>query len=453
MVRPSIKVLAGAVTLALLAPSASYATNGYFMIGFGSKSRGMGGTGIARGQDSLAAGANPATAIDVETRIDIGAELFRAKASVRHNSGTLPTEVASNKDLFLIPNMGFSWRKSENLSINMAVIGAGMETNYDQTVAPGATSNFYNFLNSAKDEVGIQLYQMHMLPGFALKLDKTHTVGVSLDIVAQRFRARGLQAFGEGGEGNLGYSSDTDHLTNRDFDWSYGGGIRLGWQGSFDNDDIKLGAYYSSRGIMSKFKKYKGLFAEGGGFDIPPHFGVGVNIQATPSVNLAMDVQRIQYSEIASIGNLGPNAIDDTDFNPLCPGEDTAVCKTGGSLGMGFGWTDQTIYKFGVDYRATSRLITRFGYNYGKTPIQENEALFNMLAPAVVEQHITFGATYDWDKETELSFNFMHAFAKTFYGKSPFYPEGVSNYEDMQNGNVALTMKQTSLGFSYGLKF
>ena len=451
MGKPYFKVLAGAVTLALLAPSASYATNGYFMIGFGSKSRGMGGTGIARGQDSLAAGANPATAIDVDTRFDVGIELFRAKVAVRHNSSTLPTDAASNKDLFLIPNMGFSWRKSETVSYNLALIGAGMETNYDQTpTSTCPSSNFFNFNCLAKDEVGIQLYQMHILPGVAFKVHQNHSFGVNLDLVAQRFRARGLQAFSSDG---LGYSSDTDHLTNRDFDWSYGGGIRVGWQGNFDNEKLKVGAYYSSRGYMSKFEKYKGLFAENGGFDIPPHYGMGINMKVTPAVNIAFDIQRIQYSEIASVGNPGPNAIDPTDFNPLCPGTDTLQCKTGGSIGLGFGWSDQTVYKFGFDYQVTPKLITRFGYNFAETPIQENEALFNMLAPAVVEEHITFGATYDWDKETELSFNFMHAFAETFYGKSPFYPDGVTNYADMKEGNVAMSMKQTSLGFSYGLKF
>ena len=98
----SIKLLSAAVALALLAPSASYATNGYFMIGAGAKTRGMGGAGIAYGQDSLAAAANPATAIDVGSRVDIGAEIFRPIRAVKHNSGLLPADEQSQRNLFSI---------------------------------------------------------------------------------------------------------------------------------------------------------------------------------------------------------------------------------------------------------------------------------------------------------------------------------------------------------------
>ena len=46
--------------LSAVIPSAAVATNGYFLIGFGAKSRAMGGVGVAYAQDGLAAAANPA---------------------------------------------------------------------------------------------------------------------------------------------------------------------------------------------------------------------------------------------------------------------------------------------------------------------------------------------------------------------------------------------------------
>jgi vitamin B12 transporter len=45
------------------------------------------------------------------------------------------------------------------------------------------------------------------------------------------------------------------------------------------------------------------------------------------------------------------------------------------------------------EYRATPELTVRGGLNYAKTPIQKDQVLFNMLAPATVEKHITFGFT------------------------------------------------------------
>ena len=453
----SIKLLSAAVALALLAPSASYATNGYFMIGAGAKTRGMGGAGIAYGQDSLAAAANPATAIDVGSRVDIGAEIFRPIRAVKHNSSFLPADEQSQRNLFLIPSFGISWQKNENMVYNFVMMGAGLGTNYDQTektypsreLATCPANYFYSVSCGATKEVGVDMIQVHMLPGMAYKVNDTHSIGVNLDFAVNRFRARGLQSFGD-----LGYTGDTEYLTNNGFDYNYGAGIRFGWQGKFNDEKVKLGAYYASKVFMTRFKKYKSLFAEQGKFDVPPHFGVGISVKATKKINVAFDIQYIQYSDVPSIANPGPNVDDPANFFVDCPpGTDSTPCLTGGAKGMGFGWKDQTVFKLGFDYAASNKMTWRFGFNYGKSPIPDDQALFNMLAPAVVEEHFTFGATYDWTKQSELSFNFMHAFKKNYQGYSPFYPDGITNREDMQTGNVALSMKQTALGFSYGYKF
>jgi len=56
------------------APDTAQATDGYFLNGVGAK--GAGGVAIAQPEDALAIAANPASAIDIGHRLDIGAELF-----------------------------------------------------------------------------------------------------------------------------------------------------------------------------------------------------------------------------------------------------------------------------------------------------------------------------------------------------------------------------------------
>src|SRR4030065_652539 len=51
---------------------AAIASNGFFAIGQGTKSKGMGGVGIALPQDSLASAANPAGMVFLGDRFDIG---------------------------------------------------------------------------------------------------------------------------------------------------------------------------------------------------------------------------------------------------------------------------------------------------------------------------------------------------------------------------------------------
>ena len=138
---------------------------------------------------------------------------------------------------------------------------------------------------------------------------------------------------------------------------------------------------------------YNNLFAEQGDFDIPENYALGVAYDFTPAVTVAFDVQQINYSDVRSVGNPGPDASNPSSFFSLCEGLPNAdPCKLGGPLGLGFGWEDQTIYKIGANWVLNEKWDLRAGWNYGKVPIPEEEVLFNMLAPATPEHHFTIGA-------------------------------------------------------------
>ena len=74
-------LLAVAVGLAMGTVGVANATNGYFAHGFGTKTKGMGGVGMAISQDSYAPGTNPAGIAGMETRIDASLAWFRPERS------------------------------------------------------------------------------------------------------------------------------------------------------------------------------------------------------------------------------------------------------------------------------------------------------------------------------------------------------------------------------------
>jgi len=429
-----------AFALVLAAPANVFATNGMYMIGYGAKATAMGGAGVAYPQDGMAAAYNPAGMTEVgESRIDGTVEFFRPPRAVRHDSTTLPTDARSKDELFPIPAIGAVMSSPGTpFAMGMAVIGAGLGTNYSQS-----DGTFFDPAGSnvAYDRVGVFLMQMQMLPSIAFKVSEKHSIGASLVIAMQTFRAFGLESFTSG---TFNFTSSTDELTNRGYDWSFGWGWRAGWLGKFLDDKLNLGVNYSPRVSMQKFNRYKGLFAEHGEFDIPENFTVGMAYKFTPKFAVAFDVHRILWNDVASIGNLGPTTTGTLGLNPLCPGGNAGnpECQLGGDLGMGFGWTNQTAYKLGFDYKYSKDLSIRAGYNYGKSPIPEDQVLFNMLAPATVEKHVTFGATYTLANKDEVSFAFMHAFEKVIKGPTMF-----------PGASASLAMSQTSLSFAYGLKF
>lgn len=453
-------------TLGASAPA--FATNGYFLIGYGAKTRSMGGAGVAYAQDAIAGAANPAgmASVKMDTmRIDVGGEFFIPKRGFTNDSSTLesgfpgsgdPVNHKSGSNVFLIPSMGGIYKFNRKLTIGMAAIGNGANTRYDQTIpgnptcidgdtTGGTGSTVFNFNCLGSPTGGVSLIQMQMIPGAAYKINKNHSVGLALTLAVQQFRAYGLQAFGQDG---LGYADGPD-LTNRGNDYSYGAGARVGWLSKFFNQRLSIGANYASRTYMTKFDKYRDLFAEQGSFDIPEHFALGAAISVTKKITIAADYQKIKYSDIKSIGNQGPDASDPINFFPSgCQNEVGGgnTCLLGRDDGMGFGWEDQNIYKIGINYDYDSQWSFRVGYNYAESPIQDDQVLFNFMAPAVNEHHATFGMSYRPSKNMEWSMNYMHAFKNTIKGPTALGPTAGL---PVNGENASIDMYINSLGVSF----
>jgi long-chain fatty acid transport protein len=185
---------------------------------------------------------------------------------------------------------------------------------------------------------------------------------------------------------------------------------------------------------MGKFDKYKGLFAEQGGFDVPETYGVGIAVKASPKTTVAADIVQINYGDIKSLSNPG------TLFPAL------AGTLLGTDNGSGFGWKDQTVYKLALSHQYRDDLVLRAGYNYAKMPFSELNTYFNIVAPATVEQHLTLGATWILANKSEVSVSYMHAFSKSINGPSNGNGNTVAGFP------VSLNMNQNSLGVAYSWK-
>lgn len=419
--------------VALLAASSAMATDGYFAHGYGMKAKGMGGVSTALAQDSFGGANNPASMVWAGSRFDIGLDWFRPIRDAERSGAAFPTingKVDSDNSNFFIPELGYNRMIRDDLSLGVSVYGnGGMNTHYPQgnfDCGAGAAN-----MLCGSGTLGVDLTQLIVAPTLAYKLNAQHSVGASLLLGYQRFKAYGLQAF-DNAPGFPPFTGSPGNVTDRGYDSAYGAGVRVGYMGRL-SDAVTVGASYSTKVYMSKFKKYAGLFAEGGDFDIPSNYSLGVAFTPNPAWTIALDYGRINYAGIASVGN------------PSLP-----VAPLGAANGPGFGWRDISVVKVGVAWRMNEALTLRAGYNHGQNPIRPADVTFNILAPGVVTDHYTLGFTWAVSPDSELTGALMVAPRQTVSGVSLFNAPTLFNGAA---GNETIGMRQTSLGLAWSRKF
>lgn len=401
--------------LGLACSAGTWATDGYFPHGYGMKALGMGGASVTMTENAFAGANNPATAAYAGNRYELGVNLFSPKRSATTMGQSGPIDTSSDSNYFLVPEFGFNRVVNDRSSVGVTVYGnGGMNTNYPLPLMGGT------------GRTGVDLMQLIVAPTVTYKLTDTQSVGVSPLLVYQKFKAEGLQAFGL--------------APNQGSDSSTGLGVRVGYFAKL-SEQVSLGASYSPKVNMSKMNKYAGLFANQGDFDIPANAAIGLAVQATPTLKLAVDYQKIQYGGVPAIANSSQNIL-------ACYGGDASQCL-GGSKGPGFGWSDVSVIKLGGEWAYSSLVTLRVGFNRSGNPVHATDVTFNILAPAVMTKHYTLGGTYKLGKDAELTWAYMYAPQNAVTGDSLFAT--MSGHPGAWQDTVR--MSQQSLGIQYGWKF
>jgi long-chain fatty acid transport protein len=416
-------VLAGVMVIMALAGPAG-ATDGYFSHGYGIQSKGMAGVSLAYPKDSLAIATNPASAAVLGTRIDAGIDYFQPtrSATITGNAFGPDQSFGGNaRDTFVIPELGAVYRINDRFSAGVAVYGnGGMNTSY--------TVNPYSRFGAA-GAAGVDLQQMFLSPTVAAHLTEDHSLGVSLNVAYQTFKARGVGAFG-------GFSAAPANVSDQGRDSAAGIGVRVGWLGQI-TPWLTAGASWQSKTYSQDFTRYSGLFSGQGSFDIPSTYGLGIAVKATGDLDLALDVRRIEYSGVHSVGN---------DFQRLLEGQ-----AFGSPDGPGFGWRDTTSVKIGANYRLTPEWQIRAGYSFTTEPISANQTFLNILAPATIQHQLTTGATWTVGNGLEVSAFALYGLPKTVKGGGsipPGFPPG-----GLGGGEADIRLSEFSAGVGVGWRF
>lgn len=179
---------------------------------------------------------------------------------------------------------------------------------------------------------------------------------------------------------DINYLSSTTKGAAQDLAFGYNTGA------AYTVSDLTIGAVYKSSikmhysGQISPFTSDYGLSGIGDDLEQPEEIGAGIAYKMGSNA-IAVDYKRINWSK----------AIGYKDF----------------------GWNNQDVCAFGYEYNKNNWAL-RAGYNYAKSPIQNNlNATINQLNligfPAIITSHYTVGGSYAFNKRMTFDGAYVYA--------------------------------------------
>ena len=366
-----------------LVSNEAYAGNGIRMLGFSARDEAMAGATTASSEDTSCLVKNPAGLVRIGNRVDVSYENILFHDVTLHTEGPINpffgvpltnAGLRQKSEINYIPggNAGVSYRIPGtdkypiSIGVGLFTIG-GMALEY-----ASPRLNLGLFGGGGDYDKMVDLRSMRFAPGIAVALTDKLSFGATANIELQALRTDlpkgGIFPFQETSGGGK-------------WDIAPGAGFTAGLLYQF-NDMLGLGASYESHGWMQHHYKYKDCLPY---IDEPPIVNMGISIKPIKNFELTYDTRYINWTDV-KLARLAP--------------------KDGG-----FGWRDQWVFAVGSEYTAfKDKLKLRFGYNYGKSPVQSNVVFTNALMPVIVEHHLTAGFSYFLTKDLSLDFAWEHHF-------------------------------------------
>ncbi len=403
----SLRISLAAAALAVAAPA--LATNGMRMIGFGPVQTSMGGVSAAAPLDAAVLVTNPAGITALSTRVDLSGTAFAP--SVKFDATWTPdganmftASQSSDRPTDFIPTLAAVYRVADRMTLGFAALGtAGMGVDYKTDLYQSKTYTSY--------------VNMRFAPGAAYKVTDQLSVGLTANVsyAMMKYEAGGMPLHDTTGSFGIGATVGASYAITP------AATVALAYESRsyFQDYEWTVPAHMTQRGpVPGGVDKLA--------FDQPDVATLGGSYRVVPSLLLAADVGLIRWSTT--------NGKDQPEF------VDTNLAATG-SMPWNLNWSDQVVVKVGAELAATKELKIRAGYNYGKSPLDENRAFENIAFPAIAQNHVTAGVGYDVGK---LTVNVSALYS----------PESkLSGSNAMQQGIIAYETKMSQLSFDLGLAY
>ncbi len=399
-----IRIISCSVVLCCLALVPSFATDGYFVQGFGAVNSSLGGTATAGNDQDLIGSIykNPANAVlfpggtaSVAFGDIIPSAKIDSSVAAVHMSDSSKSTVSGVPYLSLMA----SWQSADTRTTWFvgAVSEAGLSfhaasstTNPVFFMQSGAAGNPFGGLFGGFGDVRSTLYVVRFPIGLAKSGPDRWSWGISIapSVGRNLFTPAAFAAPGFGANLHPVYAA----VQQVDMEWGFGAQAGLRCQ---VDKDLSVGVSLSS---PTWFNKYQWSITDPNGasrniifkMNRPLTGQVGINYTLSDATHLLADLGYMGYGSTDGFAHSGFNA--------------------DGSM-KGLGWKDAYTFELGIQHALTPSIMVRAGYNYCSDPIPSEMTFYNVGSPLHIAHHLSGGFSVAMGPGARLDFSYTHGFA------------------------------------------
>lgn len=355
---------------------------------------------ISGGHNSFAGVVNPANAVWIDDRFDLGLFLVRQKSTFNNKD---------NNPRFNLGRINQTY-KEEFFGTGDAAIhkrGVILDHECSFSLATYTTPGYVRIRTkdpipaTGTTPVRIINRTQAISSIFSIKLNEQHSIGFSVDYFYLTHLRNGFQ-----NSDNPIRSVSPGHVTNKGKDYSQGVGLTFGWRWDITKM-LTFGVAYIKKSYAGQFKRYRGFEPFHAKNYIPQGLGGGFTYKFNKHLAGRLEVLWTNY------GNL-PNS-----NNSILPNGALNTNKRGSSKSSGSGLQDATFINLGLGYKVNENLSFGSGLSHRiklsrKSPfiISHNylrQTIFNLA---------TLGINYNYHHH-DFFFTISHGFKNHQAGRMP----------------------------------
>ncbi|HEV3439780.1 MAG TPA: outer membrane protein transport protein [Gemmata sp.] len=424
--RIKLRVIVVAAIIALTSPSVAKA-QGLYLPGAGAIQGGMGGASTATPLDAIGALYwNPAAIGQLgHNEVSIGGNVLfpdiKVSSSFPGPGGTLNSgSTTSNSGVGMASSIGVVYQQEDNdrltYGMGLFTLGGG-GVNF-----PGAPGNPILSPTGPLGKVVLGPIESSMTilqisPTVSYRITDRLTVGIgpTIDVALASFDPAFFGRPSLNGSGQVVFPNAT---TSEPF---WGGGFRAGLVYS-PTDTLDIGFGYTSPQWFQTWQ-FNARDLSGNpqtlslNPTLPAIYSLGFGWKALEGLLLALDLRYFDYADARLFG--------------------TAV-KDGG-----LGWDSVFSVALGANYQVNDRIAIRAGYQYNTNPLASTSTLFNIQAPAILQNTISVGTTVAINSSISASLGYAYSFQNSITGTA----------EQIPGAGIKLSASNQSLLFNIAIKF